>query len=440
MFEITADLDTPVSVFMKLRPLRPYYLLESVEGGVTQGRYSFLGFGEARETILYERDNAALRKALAMAPRWSNHSSNGTYAPFPGGLVGYTGYDYADGQATGTLPLAGYVATSSVLVFDNVRRSITLLHHGSQTEATRVRDDVLTALRRSPPPTDPLISSEPQPNITADAYSTLVTQAQRHISAGELEQLGLSVTFTGEATGDPFTVYRALRTLNPSPYLYYIDLAGVQIVGSSPQALIRVNERKVSLRPIAGTRPRGKTLAEDVQLEAELLADAKEAAEHDMLVEVARQALKNVAESDTIKVHPYRTIERHSHVMHMVSGVEGDLAPSYDAIDALQAVFPAGTTVGAPKTTARALLKQLEPCPREIYAGTVGLIGHNDHMDQAIAIRTMWFHEGTYRYQAGAGIVASSSSKAEYEECHAKGRVLKEALRQAKCFGNELLQ
>ncbi len=248
------------------------------------------------------------------------------------------------------------------------------------------------------------------------------------IREGEVYQLVLSAAFEGDCSLDPFQVYRALRLLNPSPYMVFLELGDTTVVGSSPEALVKLSGRRAELRPIAGTRPRGADPDEDLALERALLADPKEAAEHVMLVDLARNDLGRVAVPGTVRVAPYRTIERYSHVMHIVSGVRGEVRDGVDQFDLFAATFPAGTVVGAPKVRAMAWIERLEPVRRGVYAGTVGYFGHGGSMDQAIAIRTVWFREGAYRYQAGAGIVADSVPAREYDEVRAKARALEAAL------------
>jgi anthranilate synthase component 1 len=242
----------------------------------------------------------------------------------------------------------------------------------------------------------------------------------------------LSVRFAGRCDVDPFEVYRALRLLNPSPYLTFCELGDRVIVGSSPEALVKLTGRHAEMRPIAGTRPRGADDARDAALEAELRADPKENAEHVMLVDLARNDLGRVATAGSVHVDPYRSIERYSHVMHIVSGVQGELAPGKDAFDLFAAAFPAGTLVGAPKVRAMEIIDELEPVRRGFYGGTVGYFGHGGDMNQAITIRTMVFHGDTYSFQAGAGIVADSVPQSEYEEVFAKSAVLRKALEMAK--------
>ena len=455
-FDIAADLDTPVSAFLKLKALRPHFLLESVVGGNQVGRYSFIGFGDALNVRLDEagwwvagqRSDVpgsseallnALRDALSRAPRPMAEG-----VPFQGGLVGVSGYDLVRrfenlpemAARKGGAELA-YVAPSSLLVFDHTTRRCAVLHDGSEAERLAIRRDVVMALRNAIPVRENPFGttgfrsggfSSPQASIGREAYMDGVDRIRDYIREGEVYQLVLSSAFTGECTLDPFEVYRALRLLNPSPYMYFFESEGLSVVGSSPEALVKLDGRHATLRPIAGTRPRGADTAADIAHERALLADPKEAAEHVMLVDLARNDLGRVAVPGTVTVDPYRVIERYSHVMHIVSGVQGTVAEGYDQFDLFAAAFPAGTVVGAPKVRAMALLDELEPVRRGVYAGTVGYFGHDDQMDQAIAIRTLTFQDGTYAYQAGAGVVADSVPENEHREVLAKSAALAAAL------------
>lgn len=450
-FDIAADLDTPVSAYLKLGPFRPRFLLESVEGGRRLARYSFIGFGDALEFHLdadglridgelqpRPADRAALlgalRAALARSPQ-PGPAVEGV--PFTGGLVGVAGYDLvrwferlpAVPANVAGLPEAAYVAPASVLVFDHLTRRAALLHDGTEAERRRLRSEVIAALARGLPtrPAGGRLGAASASFSRADFLDAVATVRQ-HIAAGDIYQLVLSVRFSGSCHVDPFEAYRAMRLLNPSPYMFYCDVGGVQLVGSSPEALVRLNGRSASLRPIAGTRPRGDTAAADATHERDLLADPKENAEHVMLVDLARNDLGRVACAGSVHVDPYRSIERYSHVMHIVSGVHGELAHGRDAFDLFAAAFPAGTLVGAPKVRAMQIIDALEPVPRGLYAGTVGYFGHGGDMDQAIAIRTLVFNGDGYSFQAGAGIVAESVPQAEYEEVLAKSAVLRRAL------------
>ncbi len=452
-FDIVADLDTPVSAYLKLHALEPRFLLESADGGERLGRYSFLGFGRALEVTLDDaalrvgperrtrpvgRDAllAALRDALARAPQPGRGLGE---LPLPGGLVGLSGFDLVrdfEGlprRPSDRGPDAAYVAPESLLVFDHLTRRAALLHDGDEAERAALRREVIAALRgNTPAPQAPARLGTRRASLERGAFVERVGRIKHAIAAGEVYQLVLSVAFEHACELAPFEVYRALRLLNPSPYLFYCDFGDRQLVGSSPEALVRLEGRRAFLRPIAGTRPRGADEAEDRERERELLADPKELAEHVMLVDLARNDVGRVALPGTVSVAPSRVIERYSHVMHIVSGVSGVLAPEHDAFDLFAAAFPAGTVSGAPKRRAIELIDELEPTPRGFYAGTVGYFGHAGTLDQAIAIRTMSFGEGTCHYQAGAGIVADSDPEREYDEVRAKSAALARALELAE--------
>jgi len=454
-FDIAGDLDTPVSAFAKLAPFQPRFLLESVEGGERLGRYSFIGFGDAMQVrldehgfLLGEERRAAprtqaelldgLRAALARVPLPSPALGQ---VPLAGGLVGFAAYDVvryferlpALAKLLPGVPMLHYLAPRSLLVFDHVSRAIALLHAGSDGERAALRRDVITALRGPVPRTLAAARfAPPAPALGREAYIEGVRRVQEFIACGDVYQLVLASRFVGTHTLDPFQVYRALRLINPSPYMYFCRLGELTIVGSSPEALVKLEHRRAELRPIAGTRPRHDDAALDARLEAELRADAKENAEHVMLVDLARNDLGRVASAGSIRVDPYRSIERYSHVMHMVSGVSGELRDGRDAFDLFAASFPAGTLVGAPKVRAMQIIEELEPIRRGLYGGTIGYFGAGGAMDQAITIRTLVFHGDEYSYQAGAGIVADSNPPAEYDEVLAKSAALVRALALAK--------
>jgi anthranilate synthase component 1 len=416
-FDIPADLDTPVSAFLKLAELAPRYLLESVEGGERIGRFSFLGLGDVEE-IRCRADAATLREALVRAPRLAPALPG---IPFQGGLVGAVAY--ADAESV-------FLAPRSVLVFDHVSRRAALLHAGSESERRDLRAAIVRALH-GPIPSPPGRTARPGPlaaSFSREEFLDAVLRAQAAIREGDVFQLVLSIRFQAPYDGDPFSLYRALRIVNPSPYTFFLRFSDTVLVGSSPEALVKLSGRRAELRPIAGTRGRGADEAEDLALEAELAADPKEAAEHVMLVDLARNDLGRVAVPGSIAVHPSRTIERYSHVMHLVSGVSGVLAPERDALDLFASCFPAGTVTGAPKVRAMELIREIEPVPRGFYAGSVGYFGRDGSLDQAITIRTLAVSEGVVTFQAGAGIVADSRPEAEHEEILAKSAVLRAVL------------
>lgn len=465
-FDIPADLDTPVSAFRKLSAFSPCFLLESAESGTQLARYSFIGLDAAFtarlpadgspvqirtasgvEELAAPTDSASflalLRHLRDRAPALSPIPGA---VPFAGGIVGVSGYDAVrffeplptPAGRESSSPVALYCAPRSVLVFDHLTRRMALLHAGEDWERESIRREMMHAMRGAHPP-EPVRSGHAPPShsVSEPDFLDQVAGAKQDIYNGEVFQLVLSIRSTGEAHTEPFQVYRALRMLNPSAYMYYLDIEGVRVVGASPEALFRCHGGQAMLRPIAGTRKRGRTEEEDRAFEAELKADPKEAAEHVMLVDLARNDLGRVAKPGTIRVDPFRTIERYSHVMHLVSGVRGELEASADAMDLMAASFPAGTLVGTPKVRAMQLIDSYEPVGRGLYAGAVGYFakpinGELASADKAICIRTLVFENGSYAYQAGAGIVADSKPDAEYQEVRSKVAVLEKALELAQ--------
>jgi anthranilate synthase component 1 len=449
-FDIAADLDTPVSAYLKLAPFEPRFLLESVEGGERLARYSFIGLGTALSLELFadrmvidgktsprpEGPGAwqqLMRQTLARCPELAPAIEE---IPFNGGLVGATGYDIVRfferlptmNSRRPDQPQAAYVAPRSLLVFDHLTRRVALLHAGSENERQALRHEIIEALRGGVQPAANGKLAQADASFAKGDFLDAVQQAKDYIRAGDIYQIVLSVCFAGRTDLDPFQVYRGLRLLNPSPYMYFFETGQLRVAGSSPEALVQLNHGHAALRPIAGTRPRGTTPEHDLELEAELLADPKENAEHVMLVDLARNDLGRVAASGSVHVDPYRRIERYSHVMHIVSGVQGELAADRDAFDLFAATFPAGTLVGAPKVRAMELIAELEPVGRDLYGGTVGYFSRNGNMDQAITIRTIVFDGDEYSFQAGAGIVADSVPEREHDEVLAKSAILRSAL------------
>ncbi|MDH3462545.1 MAG: anthranilate synthase component I family protein [Acidimicrobiia bacterium] len=449
-YDIVADLDTPASAFLKLAPLGPRFLLESVEQGQRVGRFSFIGFGDGLDIVgsdgvvsageeSVETDGTlagymeALRKILALAPRPEPANAD---VPFHGGLVGAVGFDLAY-RGRGLMVPGGkgppemvFYAPASILAFDHLSRRAALLHAGPEDERLALRRQVIELLAGAFPKRNGHTGAitAATPNLSQAEFELAVDRAKGHIAAGDVYQLVVSVQFEGRADVDPFDVYRGLRLLNPSPYMYYLELDGKQIIGSSPEALVRLDGTSAELRPIAGTRPLTEDDEMNSRAERELLADSKEAAEHVMLVDLARNDLGRVARPGSIVVDPYRSIERYSHVMHIVSGVKGELEPDVDAFDVFASAFPAGTVVGAPKVRAMQLLEEIEPDRRGFYAGTVGYFGHGATMDQAITIRTIVMEDDRYVFQAGAGIVADSDPALEWAEVQSKSGAMRSAL------------
>jgi anthranilate synthase component 1 len=422
-----------------------------VEGGLRLARYSFLGFGDSVD-IWFDQDgfqsgdgnvsnpkNQAdylelLRKALNNVPQLTPTIEG---LPFCGGLVGVSGYDVVRlfenlpnaGASQSGIPHAAFTAPSSLLVFDHLTRRVALLHHGSDAQRQSLRTDVMRLLRGPVPARNDCAKvATTSPSMTEAEFSERVQACKEYIASGDIYQIVMSILFKGRSDVDPFEVYRALRLLTPSPYMFYLEFGSLKVVGSSPEALVKLNGSSASLRPIAGTLPRGNSPAEDEQNAARLLADPKESAEHVMLVDLARNDLGRVATAGSVVVEPYRAIERYSHVMHIVSGVQGELDSRYDAFDLFAASFPAGTLVGAPKVRAMEIIDEMEPVGRGLYAGTAGYFGVTGDMDQAITIRTLVFNGDEYSFQAGAGIVADSEPAREYEEVLAKSAILRKAL------------
>jgi anthranilate synthase component 1 len=467
--EIVADLLTPVSAFLKIAEHADYaFLLESVEGGEHVGRYSFLG--KDPFLILRSRngktivDRAGVRSESAEPFMKTLHGLLAEYqAPFvaelprfTGGGVGYLTYDTAawfepvtlqrlDGNASSELgDEAGFMMFDTVLAFDHVQHRILIIANARVTP-----DDDLEALYQFACARIEFLERElsrelslPTPvagppldvrsNVTRERFLDMVRTAKEYIAAGDIYQVVLSQRFEVDVTADPFTVYRALRHVNPSPYMYFLRMGGAAIVGSSPEMLVRVEGRRAETHPIAGTRPRGRNEEEDVRLGEELKKNEKERAEHVMLVDLGRNDIGRVAEYGTVRVPQFMGLERYSHVMHLVSIVEGRLAEDRDRLDALVACFPAGTVSGAPKVRAMEIIAELEPERRGIYAGAVGYVDFAGNLDFCITIRTVVMANQKAFVQAGAGIVADSNPAAEYEETRDKARALVRALELAQ--------
>jgi anthranilate synthase component 1 len=464
--EILADLETPVSAFLKIHR-GPYgFLLESVHGGERWGRYSFLGTEPARvlhvaESTVTIVDESGEVSSVETVDPLAEVRRHVVAAPpvalpglprFVGGAVGYLGYDVVRAferlpsslRSDLAVPDALLLVPRSVLVFDNVAQKITAVtlvaveeHHdpGAAYDAGRAANDELLARLAGPVPRPPAragASGEPTSNVTPDQYRAAVERAKEYIRAGDVIQVVLSQRFEQPLRAAPFDVYRCLRTLNPSPYMVYLELGDLQIAGASPEVMARVEGGVMTVRPIAGTRPRGTTEVDDGRLERELSADPKELAEHVMLLDLGRNDVGRVAEIGSVDVTERFVVERYSHVMHLVSNVEGRLAPGRDCFDAFRAAFPAGTLTGAPKIRAMEIIEELEPVRRGIYGGAVGYFDASGAMDTAITIRTVVMKDGRAFVQAGAGIVADSDPEAEHRECVNKARGMLQALRMAE--------
>jgi anthranilate synthase component 1 len=462
--EIAADLLTPVSAFLKIAEHADYaFLLESVEGGEHVGRYSFLG----RDPFLVLRardgrtivDAGGVTTGLDEPYMTTLRRLQAEYqAPFvaelprfTGGGVGYLAYDSAAWFEPVTLQAtappgaalgddAGFMMFDTVLAFDHVQHRILIIANARVTA-----DDDLEGLYRfacarigflerelarelSRAAGEAHAPLDVRSNVTRERFIEMVETAKEYIAAGDIYQVVLSQRFEADVAVDPFTVYRALRRVNPSPYMYFLRMAGASIVGSSPEMLVRVEGRRAQTHPIAGTRPRGRNDEDDLRLAEELKENEKERAEHVMLVDLGRNDIGRVSEYGTVRVPRFMEIERYSHVMHLVSIVEGRLAADRDRLDALVACFPAGTVSGAPKVRAMEIIAELEPDRRGIYAGAVGYVDFAGNLDFCITIRTVVMAAGKAYVQAGAGIVADSDPAAEFQETRDKARALIRAL------------
>jgi anthranilate synthase component 1 len=480
---LVADLETPVSAFLKIVGSRPLvtrspvsFLLESVEGGAVRGRYSIIGLepdlifridGQRAEINRTPQTDphafqpapepplAALRTLIAD----SRVALPPALPPMAAGVFGYLGYDTVrlmeDLPARAPDPIgipdAILLRPTLVIVFDAVedtltivtpvRPSATLTASAAWASAQRRLSAVVDALDRpidkaAAPFDDGPLDVEPRSNTTAAEFKRMVERAKEYIAAGDIFQVVLSQRFEAPFALPPFALYRALRRINPSPYLYFLDFGGFAVAGSSPEILVKASGGTVTIRPIAGTRRRGTTPREDQALEAELLADAKERAEHLMLLDLGRNDIGRIARIGTVKVTDRFFVERYSQVMHIVSNVEGRLRDDRDSIDALAAGFPAGTVSGAPKVRAMQIIDELEKDKRSLYAGGVGYFSAGEDMDNCIVLRTALIKDGIMYVQAGAGIVADSDPEFEQQECIAKAKALFRAAEEAKRFAS----
>ena len=471
-----ADLETPVAAYMKLCGARDHtFLLESVEGGAARGRYSMIGFdpdlvfrafGEKGEiNRSFSRDRAAFVTvpgrsfdALKALIHESEFPLPEVLPPMAAGIFGYLGYDMVrqmeqlgepNPDVVG-LPDAILVRPRTVLIFDSVKDEITVVTQVRPTDGTSAQDAYAQAVNRITDVIDdldkPLIKMNdnadlaltvPMTSNTSEAeYIAMVGRAKEYVAAGDVFQVVLSQRFEAPFSLSPFALYRALRRVNPSPFLYFLDFGSFAVAGSSPEILVRVRDGDVTIRPIAGTRPRGKTKAQDEIYAKELLADPKELAEHLMLLDLGRNDVGRVAEIGTVKVTEKFFLEYYSHVMHIVSNVIGRLSSSHDVLDALAAGFPAGTVSGAPKVRAMEIIDELEKEKRGLYAGCVGYFSADGAMDTCICLRTSIIKNGTMYAQAGAGIVADSVPISEYNECVSKSGALFKAAEEAVRFAN----
>ena len=457
--EVLSDLDTPLSVYLKLADAPHTYLFESVEGGERFGRYSIIGLPAKRVVTfrghtLQVHDHGALVETREVADPFAEvealraaHSVPKLEGlpGFTGGLVGWFGFEcieYIENKLAAN-PNPDQLGTPDILlmlseelaVFDNLKGRLYLIVHADPREAgaweaAQARLDALTEKLRhgagypAPIARDVMDESHFVSGFTREGFIDAVEKSKEYIRAGDVFQVVLSQRLSVPFSARPVDVYRALRALNPSPYMYFLDVGDMQVVGSSPEILVRQQDGEVTVRPIAGTRPRGRTHEEDLALEAELLADPKERAEHLMLIDLGRNDTGRVSEIGSVKLTEKMVIERYSNVMHIVSNVTGELKQGLTSMDALRAILPAGTLSGAPKIRAMEIIDELEPVKRGVYGGAVGYYAWNGNMDTAIAIRTAVIKDGELHVQAGAGIVADSVPALEWEETINKRRAM----------------
>src|SRR5512147_2654063 len=468
--EILADRETPVSAFQKIDDGRNSFFLESMEGGEKWARYSFLGsrpsiivksFGRSVEIIRegrrskrpFERDPLEVIKHVLSAYRPVPDAS---LPRFYGGAVGFMGYDIvryfedlpAREKAGLDTPDLFFMITNSLVIFDNITHLIKVVSNAhvkgksveaAYREATKKIDALVRKLKIGGKGQRARVKGKPKvkehaltSNFTQARYEQAVLKAKEYIKAGDIFQVVPSQRFETRINVEPYEIYRALRLINPSPYMYFLRCGDMTVVGASPEVMVRLEEGRIELRPIAGTRKRGATEDEDKALERELLADPKERAEHIMLVDLGRNDVGRVSENGSVQVSELMVIERYSHVMHIVSNVRGKLSKNRDAYDVIRACFPAGTVSGAPKIRAMEIIDELEPTKRGPYAGAVGYFGFSGNMDTCITIRTLVIKGGIAYIQAGGGVVADSDPASEYQETVNKAKAMMRAVEMAE--------
>jgi anthranilate synthase component 1 len=465
--EVHFDWETPISAFRKIDDGRFSFLLESVEGGEKWGRYSFLGSnpshlfrskGEAFEIL---RRGEVLQRGKAKDPLRALEDFLSRYKPilydslprFFGGAVGYLNYDMVRSfeKIPERLPQdldlydCCFMITDTLLVFDNLKHKVIVISNvfleddkpleRAYEEGEAKIQRIVNNLRKR---TLPLSGQKPSPpsslrsNFRKEGFMKSVEKTKEYIKAGDVIQVVLSQRFSSDVHCDPFDIYRALRSINPSPYLFYLKMDDTVLLGASPEVMVRLEGKQIELRPLAGTRPRGKTPEEDLALEKDLLADEKERAEHIMLVDLGRNDVGRVSEIGSVEVTSLMDVERYSHVMHIVSNIRGSLAPGKNGFDVIRATFPAGTVAGSPKIRAMEIIEELEPIRRGPYAGAVGYFSFSGNMDTCITIRSILVNHGKAYVQAGAGIVADSEPEKEYDETLNKAQAIFRALRLAE--------
>jgi anthranilate synthase component I len=434
-----ADTETPVSAFLKLRGTGPAFLLESAEQGQRVGRWSFIGV-EPRKVVRWSLADGGDPYAIAAAEVAEHRQAPlADGPPFTGGAVGFFGYDCVRAvEPLGEpnpdvlgLPDMALMLSDVLVAFDHLKHTVTILANAYREEPdgeARARERIAEVRERL---TGPLERPEPhherpepqfEPNMPREAFEAMVARIVEYVHAGDAFQVVPSQRWSAPSPVEAFSIYRGLRAVNPSPYMYFLDFEDFQIVGASPEPLITVSGRRVSTRPIAGTRPRGATVDEDKAIAEDLLADEKERAEHVMLVDLGRNDLGRVCEYGSVEVESFMGVETYSHVIHIVSSVAGTLREDVGAVDALRSVLPAGTLSGAPKVRAMEIIDELEPVKRGAYGGAVGWLSYAGELDTCICIRTVVVKDGIAHVQAGGGTVADAKPAYEYEESRAKAR------------------
>ncbi|MCP4683377.1 MAG: anthranilate synthase component I, partial [Desulfobacterales bacterium] len=465
--EFLADTETPVSAYLKIKDKFFSYLLERADGGERWGRYSFIGYkpyiivsARGREMEIQEGDQKKILENIHnpldvlrdLSLKFKQVTSD-DLSPFQGGLVGYFNFDLIrkweslpglspDDKDT---PECIFIATKRLIMFDHLKHRMTVvafahLQGGDDLEEiySQARRDIEETKNELQGPlpvfseSDDISLSELEPNFKKEQFEDAVRKIKEYIVAGDVIQVVLSQRFSGEISGEDFLLYRNLRSVNPSPYMFYLNFGEVKLIGASPEILVRLTDGKIELRPIAGTRSRGENKEADLALEEDLMADPKERAEHIMLVDLGRNDVGKVATPGSVTVPQLMVVERYSHVMHIVSAVEGQLKPGLDGFDLFMSSFPAGTVSGAPKIRAMEIISELEPASRGPYAGAVGYFAFNGNMDFCITIRTIAVVNKRLSIQVGAGIVADSSPEEEYRETLRKGAAMFRAIERVK--------
>jgi anthranilate synthase component 1 len=465
--DFLGDMETPVSVYLKLKDKSFSYLLESADGGKRWGRYSFIGYkpflvvrSRDREMVIWEENKKQILpeidnplKVLRVLCAKYKPAQVKELSPFQGGLVGYCNYDLVRNweplpglpPEDPNLPECLFVASRRLIIFDHLTHKIKVAAFAhlrgkedlkeAYKHAREEVSETVAELERplsDVSPGYPFSVSELRSNFQKEDFEEAVRKTKDYILAGDVIQAVLSQRFSGEVSGEDFMLYRNLRSVNPSPYMFYLNFGEIKLIGASPEVLVRLTDDKIELRPIAGTRPRSEHPDKDIELERDLMADPKERAEHIMLVDLGRNDVGKVAVPGSVTVPRFMEVERYSHVMHIVSKVEGRLKQGLDSFDLFMSAFPAGTVTGAPKIRAIEIINELEPSPRGPYAGAVGYFGFNGNMDFCITIRTIIIAGNRLSIQAGAGIVADSAPDREYEETLRKAAAMFKTIEKVK--------